>query len=346
MKTLRTCVCYDQFEIVKIFVNSHPNLLNRSADDPDSDTIVHMALDGEQEEMLKFFFTFKILDYKKQNNNETNYLEHLCGNKMIELLEIFCKKYPKSLEITYTNSRGIIEHIISLYNFDALFKNDLTQIEQMCKILINNGANPNHKNDNGYTPIFASIQYTNEKFVKFMIDVGANINEPIVRNNEFPPLTNNDPIGFSIQLGKFEIMCVLIENGGILHMVKIGELYYYTSVLLCLKYKRHEQLEYLMNIPKICEWFKSDNLIPNYLFDYGIKNGCVDKEILKLIAPEFKIESFNFNDPACKILHNEKKISICLKEYDSISNKEIILNGLLETTRILMKLSSIIVSPI
>ena len=341
LKLLRTHVCYNHLEIVKIFVNNFPNILNKSSDDEDMDTIVHMALHEENNEMLEYFFTFKELDYTKTNKEDINYLEYLCGYQMFDMLDLFCKKYPKSLDITYLNSQSIIENVILTHDYDTLNDDELESIKKIIRILISNGANINYKNNSGYTPIFPSIQYSNADFVKFMIGMGANIREPIVRNNEFPPVSNNDPVSFAIQLNKFEIFKTLIECGGILHHIDINGNKYYTSVLICLKYKRQLHFEYLLKIPEIKIWIQSNNLISNYLFDYGIKNGCLDELILREIVPEFKIKSLDFTDPNCIISHNEKKISICIEEYKNITNKTVILNGILETITILLKLSSI-----
>jgi len=341
MKTLRNNVLDNQLEIVKIFVNNFPDVLNKSSDDEDAETIVHIALHDNLEEMLRYFFTFKGLDWKKKNKEDTNYLEYLCGYQMIELLDLFCKKYPKSLDLIYTNSQGIIESVILTYDYDTIDEEELETIKKIITILISNGANINHKNKSEYTSIFPAIQYTNPNFILFMIGQGASITDPLVRNSEFPPVSNNDPISFAIQLNKFEILKLLIDSKSILHQIDISGIKFYTSILVCLKYKRCEHLQYLIKIPEINKWITGNNLISNYLFDYGIKNGCMDELILKLIAPEFKIKSFDFTDPNCSIGYNEKKISICIDDYKSINNKLVILNGILETTRILSKLSSI-----
>ncbi len=342
IKLLRTSVYYGDLDIVKVFVNNFPNIINKSSDDEDKNTIVHMALHENHEEMLKYFFTFKNLDYTKTNKEDITYLEYLCGYQMYDLLDLFCKKYPKSLDLTYTNSQGIIESVILTYDFDTVNDKEIESIKKIIKILISNGADINFRNDSEYTPIFPSIQYSNAAFVSFMIEQGANIKDNLKRNSEFPPVSNNDPISFAIQLNKYEIFKILIESGSLLHQIEINGLKYYTSVLISLKYKRQQHFNYLINnIPEITKWLKSNELIINYLFDYCIKNGCMDELILREIVPESKIKTFDFTDPICNISHNEKKISICIEEYKNTNDKLTILNGLLETIRILLKLSTI-----
>lgn len=332
----------NNIDVIKVFVDRFPNVINKSSDDEAKETIVNYAIHEEYNDMLEYFFNIKELDYKKTNIEDINYLEYLCGFQMFEMLDLFCKKFPKSLEITYTNSLGIIENVILTYDFECINSNKLDAIKKIIKILVSNGANINHRNKSGYTPIFPSIQYSTPEFVAFMIEQGANIKEPLIRNSEFPPVSNNDPISFAIQLNKFEIFKILIEHGSLLHKIEINGLKYYTSILICLKYKRQTHFNYLIkNITEIASWIKSNNIITNFLFDYAINNSCLDELILKEIVPEFKIKSIDFSDPNFNISHNEKKISICIDEYKNLTNKLVILNGILETIRILSKLSSL-----
>lgn len=342
MMIIRNSAKFNKIDIIKVYVGRFPYVINKSSDDEDKETIVNYAIHEEYNEMLEYFFNIKELDYKKTNIEDINYIEYLCGFQMFEMLDLFCKKFPKSLDLTYTNSQGIIESVILTYDFDILNLEEIESVKKIIKILVSNGANINHRNKSGYTPIFPSIQYTTPDFVSFMIQMGANIKEPLVRNCEFPPVSNNDPISFSIQLNKFEIFKILVDSGSLLHQIEINGLKFYTSILISLKYKRQLHFDYLIkNNIEISNWIKSNNLISNFLFDYAIKNSCVDKLILKEIAPEFKINSFDFSDPNLNISHNEKKISIYIDEYKNLSNKLVILNGILETIRILIKLSNI-----
>jgi ankyrin repeat protein len=342
MVLVRNNTRLNNLDIVKVYVNSFPNIINKSADDESKETIVNYALHEEYNEMLEFFFTIKELDFRKTNIEDINYLEYLCGFQMFEMLDLYCKKFPKSLELTYNNSMGIIENIILTYDFECLNTNELDAVKKIIKILISNGANINHRNKSGYTPIFPSIQYSTSEFVAFMIEQGANINDSLIRNSEFPPVSNNDPISFSIQLNKFDILNILIKSGALFHQININGLKFYTSILICLKYKRQIHFDYLIkNIPEIMNWIKSNNFVTNFLFDYAIKNSCLDELILKEIVPELKIKSFDFSDPNFNISHNEKKISISIDQYKNLSNKLVILNGVLETIRILSKLSNL-----
>lgn len=342
MTLVRNYTISNKLDIVKVFVDRFPNIINKSSDDESKETIVNYALHEEYNEMLKYFFNIKELDYRKTNIEDINYLEYLCGFQMFDMLDLFCKKFPKSLKITYTNSMNIIENVILTYDFEWLDSNQIYAVKKIIKILVSNGANINHINDSGYAPLFPSIQYGTSDFVKFIIEQGANIKLPLIKNTEFPPLTNNDPISFAIQLNKFDVLEVLINSGALLHQIEINGFKYYTSILICLKYKRQIHFNYLLkNIKEISLWIKSNNIITNFLFDYAIKNSCLDELILKEIVPEFKINSFDFSDPNFGISHNEKKISICIDEYKNITNKLFILNGILETNKIILKLFSL-----
>jgi ankyrin repeat protein len=342
MMFIRKYTISNKLDIIKVYGDIFPNIVNKSSDDEDKETIVNYALHEEYNEMLEYFFNIKDLDYRKTNIENINYLEYLCGFQMFEMLDLFCKKFPKSLDLTYNNSMGIVENVILIYDFECLNNVELDAVKKTIKILVSNGANINHRNKSGYTPIFPSIQYSTPEFVEFMIKQGANIKEPLIKNREFPPVSNNDPISFAIQLNKFDILKVLINLGGLFHQIDINGLKFYTSILICLKYKRQIHFDYIIkNIPEVSTWLKSDNLITNFLFDYAIKNCCLDELMLKEIVPEFKIKSLDFSDPNLSISHNENKISMYVDEYKNLTNKLVILNGILETVRILSKLSNL-----
>ena len=340
MLVLRTAVYYNDVDVVKIFLNIYPQCLNKSSDDKDANTIVHMALLEKLPEMLKLFFTYKQLDYKKVNKDETNYLEYLCGYKMFDLLDIFCKKYPKAIDLTNGRSNSTIEVLINSFDLNKMNAKEYEEFVCIIKILINNGANINYRNKMGYTLIFPSIQYANEKFVKFMIEMGANLNEPLLKNREFPPVSNNDPVSFAIQLGKLEMVKILVESKASLHQIVSKGLKIYTSVLTAIKYGRDDHMDYLMTIPEISSWLSSDILVSNYLFDYAVKNICMNKNVLKYFTTESKINSLCLDDPKYSVNWNEKKITMVIDDYKDMENKMFVLEGLEIMVKILIKLSS------
>lgn len=341
MGSLRSCVCYNQIDIIKIFLNNFPSCINKSSDDEDGNTIVHMALYEGYQDLLRYFFTFKELDYKKVNSDDGNYLEYLCLYRMIDLLDVYCKQYPKSLEITY-DSHCIIDCVITMSDFKNMNKYNFEELKKIIKILVSNGADINYKNDIGYTLIYPSIQYGTPEFVKFMIEMGANIREPIVnKDSEFPPFINNDSIGFAIQLGYLETVKVLVENNVILHTIVKKNIKLYTCILLCLRYSREDCFNYLISIPKINKWLNSDILIKNYLFDYALKHICINQSILKHFVPESKLKSIDFNDPIYNLSLNEKKIALIIDEYYDLTNKLVVLRGLKECINIINKISGI-----
>jgi ankyrin repeat protein len=341
MLVLRASVHYNNLEIVKIFVDNFPSVLNKSSDDNDFNTIVHMAILENHQEMLKYFYTFKQLDWKKKNKEDINYLEYMCYYQMVDLVEIFCEQYPKVLEITYGRTHSIIDNVITMHEYNKLPEDKAEKTKKIIKILIKYGANINYRNEIGYTLIFPSIQYTNEKFVQFMIDIGASIKDKLIRNKEFPPVSNNDPVGFAVQMGKLEIVKVLLNNGGSLHQVEKKNLKLYTAILIAIKYAREGIFNYLITIPEIKSWINSSPIVSNYLFDYAMKYVCLNKNILEKFTPEYKLKSINFDDPIYSVSWNEKRLSIHICDYMEIENKQVILYGLLESVRILVRLSNL-----
>jgi ankyrin repeat protein len=338
---LRTYVYKNEIDKIKIFLKYFPYCINKSSDDEDSNTIVHLAIYENKQELLKYFFTLKELNYKKKNSEDGTYLEMICYFKMDELIDLYCKNYPKSLTLVY-NSHNIIDCVITTNNIIENDKDTIDIVKKIIKILVSNGVDINYKNDMGYTLIYPSIQYGSPEFVKFMIGLGANISEPIIdKENEFPPFTNNDTIGFAIQLGYFNTMKVLIESNSILHKINVKNIKLYTSILLSIRYNREDCFNYLIEIPKINKWLNSDIMIKNYLFDYSMKHICFNKNILKHFVPESKLKSIDFTDPIYNLSLNEKKISIIIDEYFTLENKLVVLYGLYDSIKIINKIPTI-----
>lgn len=338
---LRTCVYKNELDRIKLFLKHFPKSINKSSDDEDLNTIVHLAIYENKQELLKYFFTFDELDYKKKNSEEGTYLEMICYFRMDDLIDLYCKKYPKSLELTY-NSHNIIDCVITTNNIIEHNEDRIGVVKKIIKILISNGVDINYKNDIGYTLIFPAIQYGGSEFVKFMIEMGAKIREPIIDNeNEFPPFTNNDPIGFAIQLGNFNTMKVLIEANAILQKINIKNIKFYTSILLSLRYNREDCFSYLIEISIIRKWLGGDIMIKNYLFDYAMKHICFNQNILKHFVPETKLKSIDFTNPIYNLSLNEKRIAIIIDEYFELDNRLIVLYGLLDSIKIINKIPNV-----
>lgn len=338
---LFTCIFKNHIDRIKIFLNRFPSCINKSYNKEDLNTIVHVAIFEEKIELLKYLFTFTNLDYTKTNCENGNYLEFLCYFEVVEVLDLFCKKYPKAIQITY-NSHSIIERILSMNDYKTENKKNYQKIKKIIEILVANGADVNYKNEIGYTLIFPAIQYGNAELVEFMIKLGAKNKEPIIiEDDEYPSIKNNDPIGFAIQFGLFETLKILIKQETKLHIITKKNIKLYLSVLLCLQYGREDCLNYLISIPKIKRWLNSDANIKNYLFDYALKHICINKSILKNFVPETKLKSINFDEPSYILSWNEKKIADHIDEYNKMENKLSVLYGLYYFIKIINKLLNI-----
>ena len=346
IELFKNYVLCDKNDIVRIFLIYFPDLINLKFDSTSKDTIVHIELKKKNTELLTYLFSFDNLNWSLTNSDGVNYLEYLCLFDMFELLNIFCKKYNDALKITYENNKniGIIENIILLNDFEFMTKTDIDNLKKIILILISNGANINHYNDKKYIPLFCCIQYGSLDFVKFMIANGSNINMPLNRNEEFPPISNNDPVSFAIQVNRFDVVKLLINNKASLHKITLGELRIYTSILISIKYSRDEIFNYLINLDEIKKWILQCKLIKDYLFNYAVNNCCCfNNDILKHIAPEFKIESLNLTNPTIHFSQIEKKIIINIPKYKNLDETEklFILNGLADTIGIILKIKNI-----
>ena len=324
----------NNLEILKIYLSKFPSLINKINDDTCRDTIVYYAIYLKRKDILQYIFTFKNLDTNKKNNNGRSYLYYLLLYELIDELKIYCIQYPKSIK-NANNNGNLIEDIID--HMDMI--TDYNVIKKTIKVLCENGADINSKNSKGYSVVFSAIQYLEYEMIKYLIDNGLDITLLSVGKNEYPPKENNDIIGFTIQVNKIDILKLLLENGSILHKIIINNTETYTSLLLCLIYNRYDILVYLMEINEIKEYFEKNILtVNNFMFDYAIKNGCTNTNILKLFTTENKINLIDFKETTYKLKLFEKKLCLLMPKYNNAYNKQYFLEGLNDILNIIYNL--------
>lgn len=329
MMLLRNYVLKNRLDIVKLYVDKFPNILNKSSDDHDNDTIVHMAIYKKHEEMIKYFFSFKNLDIYKKNNTDHTYLDYIIGFSMLEILEIYCKNYPKSLKVLNENKKNIIEELI----INPLGDNLSDNLADIIKIVCKYGTNINNINNENQTPIFSAIQYSSFEITKLMLELGAKPNINIEEEIEIKYNDKIDILIFCIQKNKFEEFKLLIDKKAKLYQITIENIKIYSTILSSILYNRYEFINYLFNIKEIKLYLEQNDNINSFLFDYSIKNGCNNNDILNLLIPEYKINLDYLKSNSYFLSCLEKRISIYVPKFNK--KKEIIIDGLIDIISIL-----------
>ncbi len=108
------------------------------------------------------------------------------------------------------------------------------------RLLVNAGADVNHKNGDGYTPIFYAVLNGNEYIARFLISKGAKLNERLPENSIPWQYYNNaslhdaygggvTPLMIAAALGHTEIVKILLESGADVNVVVKGEHASYTA---------------------------------------------------------------------------------------------------------------------
>ncbi|MBP7077569.1 MAG: ankyrin repeat domain-containing protein [Bacteroidales bacterium] len=93
---------------------------------------------------------------------------------------------------------------------------------EMAKMLIEEGADVNEKDYNGYTPLHIAVERESAiELVRLLIDKGADVNAAISENDTYWP--GYTPVLLTLQNGYLEIAKLLIENGADVNAKTSGE---------------------------------------------------------------------------------------------------------------------------
>lgn len=141
-------------------------------------------------------------------NRVNNPLIAAIKNKNIKLVDLLIKKGSD------VNCWGTYFDSALLYVFE-----DKNPSFDIFKLLVLNGADLNTPNAFGFTPFIVSCLYGDEKFVKFSIENGADVNSNFLivihdgKENEYNNYRGQTPLTAAISGGHIEIVKLLIENG-------------------------------------------------------------------------------------------------------------------------------------
>ena len=104
------------------------------------------------------------------------------------------------------------------------------------KYLVSHGADVNHANNNGYTPLILASRKGRLEIVKYLVEHGANVNQA---NND-----GNTPLNAASANGYLEIIKYLVDHGANVNQANIdGE----TPLIWAIQYGQDDIIKYLVS---------------------------------------------------------------------------------------------------
>jgi ankyrin repeat protein len=248
--------------------------------------------------------------------NKRPYLHNLSANCDINNVKYILDKYPKIINNLCDANRTALEHV--LINFDDFNEDEKENAFVLIKYLIDKKCNINNINEYGIETIFTAIQYTNYKIVELLIDSGSNIKKVFINKHLYKyPLKNRDYVSFAAQIGKNDIIDLLLKKGAPLN--------FYNGIPICLLisifFNKAETVKFLLNYTESKKYMNQEFM--KKILDYSVNNGISNREILKYFTTDDVINELQKNSLNIKIINFEKKIEKHYKKYKE--NKKSIL---------------------
>ena len=263
--------------------------------------------------MIEVKHTFLINKYillpstKLNIKNKIPYLHLLSRKCYLDHVTYIIEKYPKSIYKLCDEKRTAIDHVLISWE-----ENDINESYNIIKYLINKGCNIDNINIYDCSTIFTAIQYTNTNIVELLIDSGININININNINKINhdyPILNLDYVGFASQMGKNDMIDMLLKKG--------SKINFYdgipTCLLLAIKNNHNSTVKFLLNYTESKKYINDDFI--KKIGEYAINNGISDKNILMNFMSDDMVDQIHKNALKIKILNFDKKIKILYTEY-------------------------------
>ena len=298
---IRILIIKNQLDLVDLILSKFPDQINHVF--KDNNTCLSILIINKHSDITTKYL--RLLTTDLYPDIETPYIHRFAHTFDINNLEYLLEKDPNQIHNLCYNSRTPIDYIL-------LFFSDKYESDVILTIsfLASKGCNINNRNSFGFRTIETAIQYCSNNVIDLLINLGANIHDKIINENQyFPAIVNNDLIGFAAQIGNVQAIDLLRK-----HNVKIN-LYQRvpTAMILAIKCDQIKAVTYLMGIDEI-------NTICNKnkekLLDYSINIGMANKKIMLYFASEDYVKVLKPNAIRITLNNLEKELSIHIDDYE------------------------------
>lgn len=311
MKTMIRLIQMNNLKVIRMITDKVPAIVNIPCG-KSSHTPLFIAIILHRTEIIEHFMSLKELDVTVIDKAGVSYIHIICSNGTEQLLRDFIKLIPEDIQKKLIcsksrNQKTAIDHVI----FETpLQRKPESDIINMITLLVESGVDINSRNKSGRRSIECVVQYYSINVVEAMIDLGAIITEPqkksmesvIYGNTKFNyPTKYNDLIGFASQLGKLDVVKLLLSRQAVMHT-----LHYPIKFVMSIKIPRKKSnkklqfsrqhipsgiLHALINKKYDVALFFLDEIMPDlsevskkFLLAIAVKCGCSDQNVLKFFT--------------------------------------------------------------
>jgi len=303
---IKKCIFKDQIVCVDIILSRFPTYINKIMQN--NFTFLSIFINNKKNDMITKYLRMKTTDLEP--NIEIPYLHSLASIFDIHNIKYVLEKKPEHIHKLCKHLRTPIDYVLK--HFDE--KHEQIIIETL-NFLIAQGCNLNNRNAQGFRTIETAIQFCNNNIILLLINSGIDINDQILNEKKyFPPISNNDILGFAAQLGYTDKMDLLLKHKTPINLYKSIP----TSMILAIKFDRSETVSYLMKndeIKKIC------NKNRDVLLDCSINIGSANKKIMIHFTTNEHIDSLKLNKKRITFNNIEKELSSHIDDYENRRDK-------------------------
>jgi len=197
---LRLAVSHGHIDIVKYLLEKGANINSR---DPMGSTPLHVACLLNHTRLVSLLLSHGALpDALTEDDWAPLHIACQQGNlsSIESLLSAGASVYKK-------NCDGATPLLIAC---DAQLNDDKSQLDSICRTLIDHNANVNAQDKDGNTPLLLLCQMSGmSELIRFIIERGANVN---ARTEDFVR-----PLHMALQEGQYDVAKILVENGAQIH---------------------------------------------------------------------------------------------------------------------------------
>lgn len=264
----------NKLEGIQIIVNKFSYAVNVETK---GGTILHHAIKLKHYKIIDYLLTIKMLDLTTIDHEDLSYLHKLTYIGYIKGINTILQRDASIISNTCDYDRTYIEHAILSDNSDNV-------VSEMIDIFVSYGEDINWTNDLGWTSLESAIQNRSTTILGKLIKLGANINKNMKYAEFFPPIRNNDPLGYAVQMGKNDSVRLLLKNNVVIHTYSHEQIKIPTSLIISVMCGQLDILKILLKVGEINKYFTKK--AKKYLYNMATEEGCTSMELLKILGSE------------------------------------------------------------
>lgn len=305
---------------IKVFIKKFPHIVNKKMG---GESIAFTSLIDDRYDILDTIIKSPQFDYTKKNQNNETFLHVLASKGYVDIMRTYISLYPNSVNLLCSYGMTAFDHTLTS---SIIIDNDIKH--KIADILFEANINVSCVDIFGISTIENAIQYSDYFMVEKILKINANTysghteKKEINENFLYPVAGKNDLIGFATQLGKYDIVELLVKYNVPFKKIYCKGYTIHTSILLAIMFDRPIILDFLLCVPEVKSNITSQQKL--FLIDYAINCGTASKHMLTVISGDEKMTEFFNVTETIRTTTNfiEKCIIRCFDKYSNYNSVE------------------------